>query len=225
MSVLLERRFVSTIMSQSPQTQIRKRQNHIQNLFLGREANIGFSSFFLDGLLSCCNYFGGLQLNVEIIRKMTNPSCRFTDHFRNFEHVTAVQRIFGESTQAVLAVLPIEFTNDTIYMRVDYNGCLLINPEYFATGNFTDLYLDVIHELVHVKQVMNGKNCNHSLRYVERPLEIEAYRTTVEEARALGLNETQILEYLESDLIDTDELRLLAEALEVTSEVISMEDD
>jgi hypothetical protein len=157
-------------------------------------------------------------LEIGILRKVTKPSGRFTDYFRNFENVEAVQRIFGEETQQVLTNLPIEFTSATLYMRVDYDGRLLINPHYLGTGDPTDIYLDVIHELVHVKQVINGKNCNHDLRYVERPLEIEAYRTAVNEARALGLDENRILDYLESDLINAEELRQLAATLELNPE-------
>jgi hypothetical protein len=161
-------------------------------------------------------------LKVEIIRKMTAPKCHFTDHFRNFENVEAVQRIFGNRTRHVLANLHIKFTNDTLYMGVDHGGHLLINPEYFETA---DLYLDAIHELVHVKQVLNGKNCNHQLRYVERPLEIEAYKAAIDEARALGLDENRILDYLESDLIDDDELRQLATTLELGSQHVTLEDN
>ncbi len=157
-------------------------------------------------------------MEVGILRRVTKPAGRFTDHFRNFENVEAVRRIFGEETQQVLANLEIEFTSFTLYMRVDYDGRLLINPHYLGTGDFTDIYLDVIHELVHVKQVMNGKNCNHDLQYVERPLEIEAYRTAVNEARALGLDENRILDYLESDLINAEELRQLATTLELNLE-------
>jgi hypothetical protein len=164
-------------------------------------------------------------LGVEIIRKMTAPNCHFTDHFRNFENVEAVQRIFGNRTKHVLTNLHIEFTNDTLYMRVEHDGHLLINPEYFKTADFTDLYLDVIHELVHVKQVLNGKNCNHQLRYVERPLEIEAYKTAVDEARALGLDENRIFDYLESDLIDAEELKQLATTLELDSQQVTVEDN
>lgn len=167
------------------------------------------------------------SLNVKIIRKTTKPICRFPEHFRNFEQVKAVQRIFGDSTSEVLANLEVEFTDATIYMRVDYDGRLLINPKYFEHGNFTDLYLDVIHELVHVKQVLNGKNCNHALPYVQRPLEIEAYRTAVDEARTLGLDECEIVEYLDSDLINADELQQLTAALEVNCEkrIIDEEND
>jgi hypothetical protein len=163
-------------------------------------------------------------LKVKIIRKMTAPNCHFTDHFRNFENVEAVQRIFGNRTQQVLTNLPIEFTNDTLCMRVDHDGHLIINPEYFETADFTDLYLDAIHELVHVKQVLNGKNCNHQLQYVERTLEIEAYKTAVDGARAISLDENRILDYLESDLIDAEELRQLATTLELDSQQVTLED-
>ena len=88
-----------------------------------------------------------------------------------------------------------------------------------------DAYLDAIHELVHVKQVLNGKNCNHQLRYIERPLEIEAYKTAVDKARALGLYENRIPDYLESDLINDDELRQLATTLELDSQQVTLEEN
>jgi len=53
-------------------------------------------------------------------------------------------------------------------MKVDYDGRLLIGLHYLGTGDFTDIHLDVVHELVHVKQVMNGKNCNQKLRVKTR---------------------------------------------------------
>jgi hypothetical protein len=161
-------------------------------------------------------YSEEILLNVGIIRKLNKGSCVFTDHFRNFENRKVVQGIFGEKTVEALSSIPVEFTYSTLYMRVDYDGRLLINPSYFLRGNITDIYLDVIHELVHVKQVMNGKNCNHDLPYVERPLEIEAYRTAIEEARELGLDENRIYEYLDSDLIGDQELKQLASSLEIS---------
>lgn len=158
---------------------------------------------------------GMLLMQIELLREVTKPICCFTDHFKGFENVKVVRQIFGDKTLNVLANLQVEFTNDTLYMRVDYEGRLLINPEYFKNGDFTDLYLDIIHELVHVKQVLNGKNCNHNLPYVERPLEIEAYGIAVNEARVLGLDENRIFDYLDSDLINGNELKQLATTLKV----------
>ncbi len=156
-----------------------------------------------------------LSVEAKIVRKASKSLCSFTDHFRNFENVEAVQRIFGDKTADVLENLQVVFVEDTEYMSVDYDGRLLINPAYFERADFTDLYLDVIHELVHVKQVMHGKNCNHALPYVERPLEIEAYGIAVNEARAIGLDENRIIDYLESDLINDQELKQLATTLQI----------
>ena len=164
-------------------------------------------------------------MKVEIIRNITKQTCLFREHFKKFDKIKAVQRIFGDKTPDVIDGLEVEFTDNTLYMSVDYDGRLLVNPTYLATGDFADLYLDVIHELVHVRQVLNGKNCNHALPYVERPLEIEAYRTAVEEARTLGWNESQILSYLDSDLINAEELEKLASALEVFVEKQQLEEE
>ena len=155
-------------------------------------------------------------MKVEIIREPSDPVCSFHKHFKNFEHVNAVQQIFGYTTNDVLANLELEFTEKTLYMRVDYDGRILINPHYFERGKFIDLYLDVIHELVHVQQVFDGKDSNKALPYVQRPLEIEAYQKAVNEARELGLDENQIIEYLESDLINTEELKQLATSLGIS---------
>jgi hypothetical protein len=153
------------------------------------------------------------SFTVEIIRKPNERKSIFQNHFKNFENVKSVRQIFGAKTKDALSNLEIEFTDSTSYMSVDYDGRLLINPEYFESGDFTDLYLDVIHELVHVRQVMEGKNCNKALPYVKRPLEVEAYKAAVDEARALGLNEERIIDYLDSDLISSEELKQLTGAL------------
>jgi hypothetical protein len=182
---------------------------------------------FLTPLLLAKQFSGDFKLKVEIKRKMSESTCAFKTHFKNFENVEAVQQVFGEKTHEALSNLEVEFTDSTLYMKVDYDGRLLINPSYLESGSFTDIYLDVIHELVHVRQVMNGKNCNKALPYVERPLEIEAYRIAVDEARALGLDENRIIDYLDSDLINADELRQLATTLGINyeAEVLSESSD
>jgi len=152
------------------------------------------------------------------LRQITKPTCRFTDHFRGFHEIDAIKTIFGNKTQDTLTNLKVEFTNATLYMRVTHEGTLLINPHYLSCGDFAELYLDLIHELVHVKQALNGKNSDPDTCYVERPLEIEAYQTCVNEARNLGWDDNKILAYLDSDLINEDELKQLARTLEVNFE-------
>jgi len=164
-------------------------------------------------------------LKVEIIRKAAFGIFSFKNHFKNFEKVEAVKRVFGEKIHEALSNLEIEFTKSTIYMRVDDDGRLLINPHYFEKANFTDLYLDVIHELVHVNQVITGQEFQEELPYIEKPTEIEAYQVTVDEARALGLDEKRILDYLDSELINTEELRQLASIVGINIENEELENN
>jgi hypothetical protein len=161
-------------------------------------------------------------MRVEILRNAVMLTCPFTNHLKGFDRVGIVKRIFGSRTEEVLEKLKVEFTNTVRYMRVDdVDGHLLVNPHYLSNGDLTDIYLDVIHELVHVKQFMEGKTSNKELSYIERPLEIEAYQVAVDEARVLGLDEDRIFDYLESELVNDEELKQLAQTLEVNVEGIS----
>ncbi len=158
---------------------------------------------------------------VEILRNLVAVTCPFTDQFKGFDRVGVVKSIFGPETQNILEKLEVEFADTARYMRVDdTDGHLVINPDYLRTGDLTEIYLDIIHELVHVKQFMEGNNSNKQQPYVERPLEIEAYQIAVAEARTLGLDDHRILDYLDSDLVSKDELRLLAQTLDVKYEVL-----
>jgi len=98
----------------------------------------------------------------------------------------------------------------------DDDGRIRINAHYLNNGDVIDIYLDIIHELVHVKQFMDGKKLfDGGYRYIERPTEIEAFRFSVEEARNLGLSEERICEYLRTEWMKDDDLAKLAEKLGV----------
>ena len=154
---------------------------------------------------------------AKIIRDPKLQECLFTDCFQDFEKVEAVRRILGEKTESILQNLKLELTEETRYMKVsDVDGHLMVNPQYLNKAETIDLYLDVIHELVHVKQFSDGKQLfDKNYSYVERPTEIEAYRITVEEARALGLSDESIARYLRSELVDEEEYKRLAKKLDL----------
>ncbi len=141
------------------------------------------------------------------------PTRRFADYFKGFENVKAVRGIFGEDTERVLRNLKVEFMGFG-YMGVDNNtGHLLANPRYLKNGDRIDIYLDIVHELCHIKQWLDGKelfDTNYS--YVDRPTEIEAYLYTVQEAKRLRLSDQRILEYLKTEWITNSELQRLAKA-------------
>jgi hypothetical protein len=141
----------------------------------------------------------------------------FTECFKDFDKVDAVQGIFGDETSEVLSNLKVDFTLFSGYMYVDSsNGHLVVSSRYLKTGNKIDIYLDLIHELCHVKQFMEGRELfDPNYSYVERPTEIEAYRYTVQEARRLGLDDERICKYLKTEWMSKRDLKFLAKAVNV----------
>jgi hypothetical protein len=157
------------------------------------------------------------RLKIKIPRNVPVATYPFVDYFKGFEKVEAVKRIFGQKTEQVLHNLRVEFAGFRGYMGVsNVDGHLLISARYLKEGDTTDIYLDIIHELVHVRQFMEGKELfDDNFSYTERPTEIEAYSLTVEEARKLGLNDERICQYLKTDWMSDEELKHLAKTLNV----------
>ena len=158
------------------------------------------------------------QLKVEIVRSVKIQTYPFTDYFKGFEKVDAVRRIFGEKTVDVLRDLRVEFVSSRwAYMGVsDTDGHLIVGANYLKNGDIIDIYLDVIHELVHVIQFMEVKKLfEERYDYVERPTEVEAYRHVVEEARRLGLSDKRICSYLKTEWMSNEDFKRLANTLNV----------
>jgi hypothetical protein len=145
---------------------------------------------------------------------------RFTDYFKGFEKNVAVRGIFGEQTAEVLQNLKIDFIWFG-YMGVsDTNGHLLVNKRYLASGSREDIYLDMVHELCHVKQHMDGKDLfDPRYDYVDRPTEIEAYRYAVQEAKRIGITDSYIRLYLKTEQMSTKALDKLIRNIGVKLEV------
>ena len=145
------------------------------------------------------------------------PKGFFTDYFKDFEKLDAVKGIFGKKTKEVLSNLKVELMWYGGYMFVDgFDGHLVINRHYLNNGDRIDVYLDLIHELFHVKQFLDGRELfDPNYDYVERPTEIEAYRYTVQEARRLGLSDEKIFWYLKTEWMSDNDVRRLAQAVGV----------
>jgi hypothetical protein len=146
----------------------------------------------------------GVTINRDADEGATKP---FVEVFSGFERVEAVKRLFGPDTEAVISNLKISLDSPRGYLRVDGDtGNIIINPEYLRTGHERHLYLDVLHELTHVKQFREGKELyDRRYSYFERPTEIEAYAVAVEEARRRGMGKEEIVEYLKVEWVTEEE--------------------
>jgi hypothetical protein len=96
------------------------------------------------------------------------------------------------------------------------NGHLMVNSKYLNRGDRIDVYLDIIHELVHVKQLKEGRELfDGRYSYTERPTEVEAYDYAVQEARRLGLKDERICRYLRTEWMSDAAFKRLAKTLDV----------
>ena len=154
--------------------------------------------------------------NTKIEREGPLNRYNFTDFFKGFDQVPIIKKTFGENAVEILSNLEVEFNSFRRgYMGVsDDDGHLVVNTHHLKNSDYKILYLDVVHELIHVKQFMDGKNLfDEDYEYVDRPTEIEAYQITVDEAKKIGMNDKEIFDYLQVDWIDNESHKRLAKTV------------
>jgi hypothetical protein len=92
---------------------------------------------------------------------------------------------------------------------------IVLSEDYYQTGHQLDLYLDLAHELTHLRQLAEGHNLwDHSIHYVDRPTEIEGYAVAVEEGRRLGMTGAEVLRHLSNPWLSEAEVARLLENIE-----------
>lgn len=147
-----------------------------------------------------------LDLGVIIERGTKIGTHPFVEVFGGFDQLRAVKGIFGKDTDEVLRGLSVEVSRRHGYMKIDdHQGSIVVSAKYLKEGREVDVYLDVIHELVHIRQYREGKELwDRRYEYIDRPTEIEAYRVAVKEARRLGMDDEQLTQYLKVEWISDE---------------------
>ena len=93
--------------------------------------------------------------------------------------------------------------------------CIVLNSGYYRDGSELDLYLDLLHELTHLRQVAEGRNVwDESYEYVDRPTEVEAYAVAVEEGRRLGMNDEDVVHHLSNPWMSAADVQKLVANIE-----------
>lgn len=159
--------------------------------------------------------------DVEIPTRVPIALHAFTDFFKGFEKIPAIRSIFGEDTEKVLANLKVEFFSSKFgYMGVsDEDGHLIVSAYYLREGEQVSKYLDVVHELVHVRQFREGKPLfDEAYEYHNRPTELEAYELAIAEGRRLGMSDRELFDYLKVDWMSEEEVRKLARNLSIKAQ-------
>lgn len=89
---------------------------------------------------------------------------------------------------------------------------IVVARSHLANSPSMDVYLDIIHEFLHILQRRQGRALwlGRKVPYVDRPTEVEAYAFSVCEARRLGVPDSYLRKYLEVTWVQRSEyLRLL----------------
>jgi Zn-dependent peptidase ImmA (M78 family) len=153
-----------------------------------------------------------LKIERDVPIKMY-PLTRF---FGGLDKVQALRDIFGDETKRVLNDMKVEFYSARWgYMGInDKDGHILISAHHMKHSARRTLYLDILHELYHIKQHMNGKKLFlDEFDYFDSPIEIEAYEFTIKEAKRIGMTDKQIVDYLEVPWADQKQLKRFVKRL------------
>jgi hypothetical protein len=79
----------------------------------------------------------------------------------------------------------------------DKTPAIILIEDYYRSGNALDLYLDLLHELTHLRQLAEGHFLwDERFHYVDRPTEIEGYAVAIEEGLRMGMSKSDIIHHL-----------------------------
>jgi hypothetical protein len=142
-----------------------------------------------------------------------------TEVFGGLEHSPVFLKLLGTGKEVskFIESAHVWVSNTFGYMYVDpSDGYVIVSQKYLQEGEPESLYLDIIHELVHVKQWHEGMDLyDRKYSYIERPTELESYALVVVEAKRIGMSEKEIIDYLEVPWISRTELEALVKKLGV----------
>ncbi|MDE1726902.1 MAG: hypothetical protein KGH89_06510 [Thaumarchaeota archaeon] len=151
---------------------------------------------------------------IKINREINPGTYRIEDIFDGLRKVEILLQIFGSSNELddVFSKTKVVVDTSSTYMHVkNEDATIVIGLDHLKNSDKIILYLDIVHELVHVKQQRQGLDLyDKSYSYVDRPTEIEAYVVAVKEAKRLGMEHNEIMNYLEVEWITQDEHKRLA---------------
>ncbi len=150
--------------------------------------------------------------DVRVNRKVKATKYPLLEVFPGLDRTPAFRSLFADGLRAqVLRDCKVDVVPEDTYMYIDASaGNVCAGLTYLRTGDERILYLDILHELTHIRQWHEGKELwDRRFSYVDRPTEIEAYETAVRVGRDLGMSDGELADYLRVEWTShEDHLRL-----------------
>jgi hypothetical protein len=122
----------------------------------------------------------------------------------------------GTHVESLLHGARVRIQSGRGYVWVDDQApAIVLIDRYYRHGRALDIYLDMLHELTHLRQAADGHALwDEELDYVDRPTEIEGYAVAVEEGKRLGMNEAEIELHLSNPWMTASDVRRLRDNIE-----------
>lgn len=156
--------------------------------------------------------------SVRVNRRVRAAKYPLLEVFPGLDRSTAFRSLFPDGLRAeVLRDCQVEVVAEDTYMYIDAEaGNVCAGLTYLRNGEERILYLDILHELTHIRQWHEGQELwDRRFSYVDRPTEIEAYEVAVQEARRLGMGEGEIADYLRVEWTSHEDHERLCQRLGV----------
>lgn len=156
---------------------------------------------------------------INVNRKLEPGRYKIPEAFPGLREDPMMVGIFG-STEAVndtLDTIDLNLMDVPHYMNVNNDdGTINVGLGHLRNSESEVLYLDILHELFHVKQQKEGVDLYpKGVAYADRTTELEAYAFGVKVARNIGMTDKEILDYLWVEWISPEENRILAKRVGV----------
>ena len=156
--------------------------------------------------------------DVRVNRKLKPAKYPLLEVFPGLDRSAAFRSLFADGLRSqVLRDCKVDVVPEDTYMYIDASaGNVCAGLSYLRTGDATILYLDILHELTHIRQWHEGRELwDRRFSYVDRPTEIEAYEVAVQEARRLEMTDGEIADYLRVEWTSREDHERLCKRLGV----------
>jgi hypothetical protein len=158
---------------------------------------------------------GSLPDYARIARSLPSGDHRYLDVLPGVTGSPALTRIAADPPARVRLVesARVQIRGGRGYAFVDVDLPAIVMSEwYFREGEEQDLYLDLLHELTHLRQLEEGLDLwDERFEYVDRPTEIEGYAVAIEEGRRLGMSDEDVVLHLSNPWMTARDVHRLLE--------------
>ena len=151
----------------------------------------------------------------QITRNLGLGSYKITEVVGGLENSVALKGIYGCKLKKILNTTYVDVVSKPWQIWVDRETKrTTVNKDYLSETESGILYLDFVHEMIHIWQIVEGEDVfDRNVSYADASTEIEAYRYTIEDAKRIGFSRIDMVNYLKVRWITDKEHSRLVKAV------------